>query len=95
MGTLEIVQRQSQLFEIVQTLRAPGRFANTLDSGKEQTDQDPNNGYHHQQLYQGKAGTVQPILGKSIHVPIMSCDASAGNHAAEEFGGQPLSFPIE
>jgi len=52
---------ESDLFEIVDALGAPRRFARGLDGGKQQRNQDSDNGDHDQQLHQsetGRAGTA-------------------------------------
>ena len=40
MGTVIIVKRQSQLFQIVRALHAPGRFTSGLYGGEQKRDQD-------------------------------------------------------
>jgi hypothetical protein len=49
-----IVNRQSDLLEIVFALRSAGRFAGLLDSGQQQGNQHGNNGNDDQQLDEGK-----------------------------------------
>ena len=53
-AAFEVVDRQANLFQVVGTLRPPGRFPRRLHRGQQQGHQDADNGYHDQQLYQIK-----------------------------------------
>ena len=55
MHIMIIRQRQSQLLQIVLTLRATCGFSRLLYSGKQKSHQDGNDGNHHQQFDQRKA----------------------------------------
>lgn len=46
----EVVNRQSDLFEVVAALHSSGRFARLLNRGQEQSDENPNDGNHDQQF---------------------------------------------
>jgi hypothetical protein len=52
------VQPDDLLLEVVLAFGAVRGFANLLDRGQEQRDQDANDGNHHQQLDQGKRTTA-------------------------------------
>ncbi len=56
MHVVIIVQRKSQLFQIVTALSAPGRLASLLYGWQQQGDQDRDDGNDNQQLNQRKAG---------------------------------------
>src|SRR5262249_1443247 len=45
-----VVDSQSELFEIIAALHACRRFADLLDGGQQQADEDGDDGDHHQQL---------------------------------------------
>jgi hypothetical protein len=45
---LEVVDRQSKLFQVVETLGSTSRLADHLHGRQQQADQDPDNGDYHQ-----------------------------------------------
>src|SRR5690348_16887347 len=51
-GVVVIVDGQSELFEIVAALHAGGGLADLLHRGQQETDEDGNDGDHHQELDQ-------------------------------------------
>ena len=52
MNGFEMMRRQTDLPDIVGTLRPPGRFAHHLDRRNQHPDQNPDDGNDHQQLHQ-------------------------------------------
>ena len=62
-GVVVIVQREPQLLEIIGTLHATGRLASCLDGWKKQSDENADDGDHHQQFHQRKTGLL-----KTFHV---------------------------
>ena len=50
----EIVNRQSQLFQVVRATRPSRRLAGHLYGRQQQGHQDPDDGDHHQEFHQGK-----------------------------------------
>src|SRR5207249_8044527 len=67
-----IVAGQGQLLEIVTTGHPGGRFANLLDRGQEQTNQNSNDGNYHQQLDERKRPTTLTLAG--LHRDSLPCD---------------------
>ena len=57
MRVMVVVQRQAELLEVVRTLRPPGRLAGLLYGRHEERREHRDDGDHHQQLDQRKAGT--------------------------------------
>jgi hypothetical protein len=53
-GLIVIVDRETQLLEIVCALGPPGCFSRRLDSRQEKGDQNSNDSDHHQQLNERK-----------------------------------------
>ena len=51
---VEVVHCQADLLQVVLALRAAGRFARLLHGGKQQGDENADDGDHHQQLDQGE-----------------------------------------
>lgn len=49
-----VVRRQAELFEIVRAAHTPSRFTCLLHGGKQQRDQNTNDGDHHKKLDEGK-----------------------------------------
>jgi hypothetical protein len=60
LGVVESVHGQPQLFEIVAALGAPRRFTCRLDGGKQQGDQNADDGDDNQQLDQRKCALPCP-----------------------------------
>ena len=70
MGIVVEMQGDAKLLLVVPATRGAGGFAGVLHRGEEQTDEDANDGNHHQQLHQRKAGFAarhvrDPKLGPS------------------------------
>src|SRR5205807_788293 len=68
-GVVVTVQRQADLLEVVGALPACGRVAHLLHGGQKKTNQDPNDGDHHQQLDQREAaapGTMRHVRLPSV-----------------------------
>src|SRR5262249_51283925 len=53
-GVVEVVQRQAEMMQMVDALSAVRGFADLLDGGHEQTNENANNRDYHQQLDQRK-----------------------------------------
>lgn len=51
-GLVVVMKCQSELFEVVSTLRAPGCFTGLLNSGEKQRNQNSDNGDDHKQFNQ-------------------------------------------
>jgi hypothetical protein len=62
---VEIVSRQSNLLQIVRTLRASGGFACRLNGRQEQSHQNPNDGDHHQQFNKRETSSSSQSHGVS------------------------------
>jgi len=62
-----VVAGKAELLEVVLALDAVCRFARPLHGGHQQTNEDGNDGDHHQQFNQGKplAGQPSPFAGES------------------------------
>jgi hypothetical protein len=58
------VNGQTQLLQIVGAAHAVGSLTHFLDGWNQQTNQNRNDGYHHQQFNQGKTDAA----GIDIHV---------------------------
>jgi hypothetical protein len=58
-------QAKSALFEVVDALRPPPRFARCLDRGQKQTNEHANNGNDHQKFDKGKAGSPGETSGNA------------------------------
>src|SRR5690349_6280930 len=67
---LIVVDRQSDLFEIVLALAAAGGRAGLLNGRQKEGHQDRNNGDHHQQLDQRKSGSQTFHDGSSWKIRI-------------------------
>jgi hypothetical protein len=59
---MEAVQSQAELFEVVGTAGAVGRFAHLLHRWHQQPDQHRDDGDHHQQLDQREATSREQTL---------------------------------
>jgi hypothetical protein len=59
------VEGKSQLLEIVCALHPAGCFASRLNCRQQQTNQDSNDGNHHQQLDERKAASYFPYLHRN------------------------------
>jgi hypothetical protein len=57
---MNVVERQAQLLQVVGASHTVGGFANLLHGGKEQTDQNCDDGDYHQQFNQGKTLPIIP-----------------------------------
>src|SRR5262249_50774734 len=53
-----VVQGHAQLLEVVGAVRAGRRLADLLDGGQQQSDEDGDDGDHHQQLDQREGGAA-------------------------------------
>jgi hypothetical protein len=73
-GTLEIMQGQTDLFQMVDALRPPSRLAGGLHRGQQQRDQHTDNRNHDQQLDQRKASrpsTTPALISRAHqHLPV-------------------------
>jgi hypothetical protein len=54
-----IVQRKSNLLQIIAALHPIGRFANLLDGGEKETNQDRDDGDHDEEFNQGEPASAQ------------------------------------
>ena len=54
---VKVVNRQTDLFQMVAALYPPSRFTGRLHRGQEQCDEDRYDGDDHQQFNQGKSAT--------------------------------------
>ena len=52
-----VLQRQTELLQVIATARAARRFARRLNRRKQHRNEDADNGNHYQQFDQGKTGT--------------------------------------
>ena len=53
-----VEQRETQLLHVVGAGTAAGRFARRLDGRQQKTDERADDGDHHEQFHERKAGTV-------------------------------------
>ena len=65
-GALVVVQSQADLLQVVGALGAAGGLAGRLHGGKQQRDQDGDDGDHHQQLDQGETPTSWTICEQEL-----------------------------
>ncbi len=63
MGTMVVMQCQCQLFQVLVTLQTARRTAHRLHGGKEQSNQQSDNGDHHKQFSQSEPVTL--LSGKN------------------------------
>jgi hypothetical protein len=63
---MEIVRGQSDLPQVVRTLRAACRLASALHRRQQQRDQNADNADHHQQFDKGKAPARTKAIGEEI-----------------------------
>ena len=64
----EVLRADAELLEVIRALRAAGRFAGGLHRGKEQRDQDADDGDDDEQLDQGEAGSAIQLRGEDTHI---------------------------
>ena len=62
MGTVAVMQRHCELFEVVTTLDPPGRLPTRLYGGQEQRDQDGDDRDHHQEFYECKTVSTPRVM---------------------------------
>ena len=62
MSIVEIVQRQTDLFQVVAALSSTSRFAGLLNRGQQQTDQHANNGDDDQQFDQRESASPSAVV---------------------------------
>ena len=62
-----IVQRQSDLLQIIRALRTASRFPSGLNGRKQQSDKDADNGNHDQQLDKGEPSALPFSKNSQIH----------------------------
>jgi hypothetical protein len=65
-GTVVIVQRQANLLEVVTAAHSPCCFPSSLDGWKKQTNQNADDGNHHQELHKREALTGFVVLFHSV-----------------------------
>jgi hypothetical protein len=65
-GTVVIVQCQANLLEVVTAAHSPCSFPGSLDGREKQSNQDANDGNHHQKLHQREALTGFVMLMHSV-----------------------------
>lgn len=56
--TLEVLERETDLLEVVRALSAASRFSCSLYCGEQQRDQDADDGDDHEQLDEREAATM-------------------------------------
>ena len=64
-GALVVVGREADLLEVVRAAHTSGRLTDLLDGGQQQTNQDRDDGDHHQEFDQREPDAGSPSTGTS------------------------------
>jgi hypothetical protein len=65
---VKIVNCKTDLFQVVCALHSSCRLTGGLNSGQKQSNQHPNNRYHHKKLNKSKTKKRQMFFGRVIRI---------------------------